>query len=83
MSTKIISLRIDENLLSVLSNRANVENRSVSNMITHILLSSLTHDEKCSICLHSTDAPIGCTQSEYAYVTLDPDGKCNAFHIKP
>lgn len=82
MSTKLISLRIEENLLSVISNRASKENRTVSNMIVSILLSSLTKDERCSICKHSTDLPIGCTQSEIAYLTLDPNGKCNTFQIK-
>ena len=49
MPTKLISIRVDENLLAYLQARAEKEHRSLSNMIISILSEEMERSE------HATD----------------------------
>lgn len=47
MAKDVITLRIDDDLLKYLQNRANKEHRTLSNMIVSILLTEKEREEKC------------------------------------
>ena len=53
MPTKSIGLRIDEELLAYLEQRAEREHRTLSNMIISILLDAKEHDDKLAYMLEN------------------------------
>ena len=58
--TKAISIRIDTELLDYLQDKANKEHRTLSNMITSILLENTENCERCKFNTGHSEICDGC-----------------------